>query len=86
MAKKTKTITVRVTKRRIEDGEPGSGKFCAVAMALKPRYPSVDADTDEIELDHGDRVPTPERVARFMERYDASKRVRPFTFKLKVPA
>ena len=82
-------MKVKVTQKHIDQGCPGWGQWCPVAMALEEMgfaRPVVGSqliiyrapDTGEVrEWD------TPRKVFRFMQKFDSHRKVKPFTFKLK---
>jgi hypothetical protein len=79
-------IEVTVTKANIKQGEPDNRHDCPIALALNPLRSvtgsysiSVEYDTIEIgELSYK----TPKAVKVFLHRFDAGKKVKPFTFQL----
>lgn len=86
-----KTITVRVTKKDIEGGEPGMGTRCPIAKAVQKQTNRKCAVGEDCVLFRDRRsgyreiVSLPARARRFILRFDRDHPVRPFSFKLRVP-
>ncbi len=98
--KKTKTLTVKVTQRDIDlalkaPQSKAACETCAVARALKRedktlrcggttawRYRPIGCGMRAMD----DVAFLPAEARQFVANFDARKPVRPFTFKLKVPA
>lgn len=78
MAKKR---TVRVLERHIKTGVSGLRR-CPVALALcAAGFKDVVVGNDRASV-NGDDVELPQRVQRFIERFDVGDNVKPFEFKL----
>jgi hypothetical protein len=80
---------VFVTGEDIANGVPGEPEKCPVALALKRVYPDyefcvgknyIHTEKDEVGvLSFNDQVTTLKQ-SRFVKRFDAGKRVEPFSF------
>lgn len=84
MKKKKYKIDVKMID--IRKGKTASYDKCAVALALdrkcKNGYNGVTADQLTF---NGIDVPTPARVTKFIERFDAGWPVKPFSFNIYIP-
>ncbi len=82
-----KRIKVDVSKHDVRLGRRMSFTGCPVARSLsRSLNQRVWVSGLEILCDRGPAyIPTPERVKRFIERFDAQNPVKPFTFTLNVP-
>lgn len=84
-----KTYTVRVTAKDIENGKHNHCFECPVARAMRraTKKPLLVTTTaiEMIVRQYMKPFRLPDLVAKFIERFDAKKRVRPFTFKIKLP-
>lgn len=71
-------IQVHVTKKHIAAGDKQDCKRCPVALALKDSFPTeenIDADLEKIRV--GNRYfETPDKIRRFMNRFDYGSRWR----------
>lgn len=80
---KTKTITV--TAEDIRDGIVGDGDDCPIAHAAKRAFRIECATCGDDVLEVGyDSFPLPKRACEFIERFDARKPVKPFSFRVKL--
>lgn len=76
-----------VTREHIKSGEQNNPTRCPVALAVEDDTQAigqVEAELDYIKIG-GKKYSTPERVRRFMDRFDyapAPWRCRPFSFDL----
>lgn len=86
-----KTYAISVTKEDIENGGRDNISTCPVALAVrrvtKKRF---QVGSTEIYPPLSERhFPQPirisDQVAEFIKRFDAKKRVQPFTFRIKLP-
>jgi len=87
-----KTIIVTVTandiktaRKLLKDGAHGAYrcKVCPVAQALRRRYKDTEVGFDSFSI--GNRsVKLPEKVSKFIERFDLKLSVKPFRFTVKV--
>lgn len=86
MKRKPKVIRVRVTKRDIDNGLRGVCARCPVALALQRRIaPLSDTDGQRWYLGGGSYArPLPLAVSRFVRAYDWGRKVKPFTFTVRV--
>lgn len=87
-------ITVEVSALDIKRAITGDAFNCAVARALKrlKRFADITVSSDAIEMTKGtgkNRVKlyfdTPKRVQKFIEKFDGSDKVKPFSFTLRKP-
>ena len=84
-------VTVEVTAEDIAQGDPGGCWGCPVALALNratgyawsvnPFHLILPRPGRKKNLD----IKTPPEVAEFISRFDAEKKVEPFTFTLNIP-
>ena len=86
-------ITLDVKQDHIDDGSPGEGDCCAIALAIKEQFPfadGVDVNTPQIQFSCEGKhycASTPNEVADFMAEYDDEDRdgkeyIAPATFTL----
>lgn len=80
-------LKLKVTNRDIKEGNAGTTDSCPVALAaLRAGFeePSVSDNKIELKTPAGStlRIRTPRSVAKFIERFDEDKSVRPGTFTL----
>jgi hypothetical protein len=88
-----KTLNVHVTQEHIDKGKQGNCYFCPVALAITPHgayYSIISTRSYEFVLYLCDKrkeakLPTPEEVLDFINRFDAGKTVKPFSFALTIP-
>lgn len=76
----------KITQSDIDAGEPGMCSDCPVALSLLRYYDWVAINGSQIEtwmdgFDQEDHE-TPEKVAKFIKRFDAYKSVEPMEFEL----
>ncbi len=79
-------VTIHVTKEHIAKGDKHDCRKCPVALAVKDAFPFaeiIDADLEKIRIDSR-WFETPDKVARFMNRFDYGSRwtMRPIKFQL----
>jgi hypothetical protein len=84
---KNKTeVIVNVTASHIKRGVSGDSSSCPVALALRGKKYTFISVNDEIEFVNRSgsivTVPSPKSVAKFIDRFDDGKKVKPFSFKL----
>jgi hypothetical protein len=87
----TKVISVHVKQEHIDAGCKYRNDCCAIANALRAQgYPNARVFSTGIDLAGRDRfedeIPNSIRVRRFIKKFDAGKPVKPFSFRLVVPA
>jgi len=84
---KMKTITVRVTKKRIENGIRDSCDSCPIALSIqcKPGMEHCSVDRSHLCLENGDSIKLPPEARQFIRQFDKGKPVAPIAFKLKLP-
>ena len=81
-------MKIKVTQDDIDNGDRKNAYSCAVALAcMRAGIKSPKVDTDEINEinEHGGSQrtwDTPRMVARFIERFDDRRPVKPFSFEL----
>lgn len=81
-------MKIVVTRDHIRDGQPNNEERCPVAAAIRDEFnkPELDVHADLYSIKvNGKSFPTPDRVRRFMDRYDyaqAPSRCRPFAFEI----
>ena len=85
----TKTITVNVTQKDIDEGKERSCERCPVALAVNR---ALDTDTNECSVSgyavHLDGPTStgfaqlPDEAVKFIERFDCRRLVTPFTFNI----
>lgn len=81
-------MTHKITQSDIDAGEPGMCNDCPVALSLLRYYDCVTVDGERFgistwfEGQEGERHKTPEKVAKFIKRFDAYKSVEPMEFEL----
>jgi hypothetical protein len=84
-----KKIKIEVTRQDIDKGEKGSCDNCAVARAVNRHIDGlggVESDGTIWYYNEGiHEIPTSKKVARFIDRFDEGKDVKPFTFTLNAP-
>lgn len=80
-----------VTDRDIQQGKPGWGSLCPVAVCIRRIYgdgdgnaPLVNVGVNTIEINQH-TFQTPESVQQFIEQYDAGLPVKGFEFNLGEP-
>lgn len=75
-----------VLKKDIRLGLPGNPRECPVSRAIRRKLKDskVSVIGHYIRI-NGEEVNAPKSVQRFVDRFDGSKPVRPFTFNLKTP-
>lgn len=92
----TKYVTIEVTQRHIDDGQPMMCGSCPVALAIQEKtglacvvYGTFIAIGSRVDgngfyryLAEYFRFDTPKTVAKFIERYDDGLLVKPFKFRL----
>lgn len=76
-------MLIKVTEWHINRGMPEHGDKCPIALAIrgKVRWKSVYVDPGVIEVGCSSGRP-PKKVSKFIRRFDAGKKVRPFSFRL----
>jgi hypothetical protein len=83
-------MRITVTKKHIKRGRPSESDFCPIALALKSvgvKNPNVDADTiDGLRRGTNFTKSTPDKLARFIARFDDGNPVKPFSFDIALPA
>lgn len=88
-------ITVNVTKKNIKEGQPLTAKSCPIALALNKlvrKYTFISVTGDEFNIKN--LAPTkqfsrleiklPPVARKFVESFDQSKEVSPFSFKISI--
>lgn len=82
-------MTIEVTQEDIDKGVPENCSKCPVARAIERTLPnpspSIAVDPEVIEWFDGDQWQfryTKVKVQTFIERFDAGKPVKPFSFEL----
>lgn len=81
-------MKIRVTKKDIELGEPGSGTTCPIARAVRRVYQGRDVFAGftyvKVKSISGVTI-LPEKVMDFISDFDSMRPVEPFTFDLPLP-
>lgn len=84
-----RTITINVTKRDIKNGKAGAGSCskCPIALAVKRINKNwcVGAATIFSRRNSLWVALLPRSARTFIDRFDSRERVRPFSFKLRIP-
>jgi hypothetical protein len=86
---KSITKKIKVSKKDIECGSRNSGYYCPIALAMKRFGFTVEVTKTTIDFnpfgcgDNEDiKLELPPLAMDFIKRFDAGKKVRPFTFEL----
>lgn len=80
-------MKVKVTQEDIQHGERESMEACPIGQALRRRYAEVRVCVNHVFLDTGRTgqiVALPKEAQRFIQRFDAKRDVKPFTFDLRL--
>lgn len=84
------TVHVEVTEEDIANGQPFNCGKCPVALALSRAVPGckpfVGFAYFRLDAGHGRLSRLPERVIRFIGRFDGRDLARPFSFDLEIPS
>lgn len=79
-------MMIHVKRSHINQGRPGRCNECPIALALKAKFKVDDVHVDGDALYVGEMTySTPVKVLRFIERFDDSKTVKPFSFQMPKP-
>jgi hypothetical protein len=84
-----KTIKVEVKQKHIKNGIPGSACRCPIALAVKDaglEEPAVICGITFGSIENRIRVPLLKKASAFIDRFDNSQPVKPFSFQLKYEA
>jgi len=86
MKRNIKTHTIKVTKEHIKNGIVHCGDSCPVALALIDEFGTgcgIAVGTLDIDI-YEKTCPLPEKVTRFIHRFDDQEPVRPFKFNIQI--
>lgn len=86
MKHKVKTINLEITQADIDNGRKQSCGWCPVAIAVKRQLQldDVSVGIDNIWLGPDKYTPLPHFIRDWIRNYDASRPVKPFTYKIDV--
>jgi len=77
-------MIINVTKKDIKNGTPGNYNTCPIALALKRQTGrGIEVGNELHDCDTGRRKRSSTRMIRFIDRFDESKPVKPFNFRLR---
>jgi hypothetical protein len=92
MSKNKTEVIVSVTESHIKRGSEGDPHGCPVALALRSKKytfgPGLGHGVGQDTISFFNRsgrtveIETPKQVSKFINRFDAGKKVKPFSFKL----
>lgn len=79
-----KRLKVTVTRDHIKRGKPGESEYCPIALALKGMGKRHVQVGEVCCCWDGGTADLPLKSTKFIERFDAKKPVKPFSFTLNV--
>lgn len=79
-------MKIRVTKKDIEQGKLMNELFCPVALAIKRATGVLWKVNPQAITRWGRKIALPYSVESFIDQFDRSKEVQPFTFNIRFPA
>jgi hypothetical protein len=71
-------MRVKVMQKHIREGRKQSTSTCAVALAIKERFKANDVMVANMATIDGINYELPEKVHKFIDRFDEGKSVKPF--------
>jgi len=83
-------MKIQVTQEHIDRGKRGSCGSCPIALAGKAAFPDYQIEVgltsmqfhDKLTFEHLFGIYLPEKASKFIDDFDAERRVTPFEFDL----
>lgn len=80
-------VMVHVTSKDIENGEQGIPSTCAIDQSLMRQFGETNVSvhgSNDIKIDGFTAEPVTKNVQKFIDMFDEGKKVKPFSFKIKL--